>query len=475
MTTPNWAVHQDPAGFAVEAPRDWRVTAEDGRVTVAGPGAERVTILPVTVDQHLDLARAQGVLVNLSRRFWPRQRWDEPEGGWRFGPNGVRAVGADETELRETTALWWANTPEGATGFFYGAAAEPARFESLAPTFARILGSFRVTHVSDAGRPGGRGSDPLAGLRFELWREPTEGAFSAEVPAGWQVTSQLVRTGLVSRASETVAQSPDGQVHVRSGDVSIPFQFVEPNETMMSLGSVEGQWASGGGAFVQRFMPAVYFAADYVQRNVGQVCGNIEWLRQRERHDYIQSLAAQGMLLHGTHYTAGEVTFSCESGGQPHVGYLFAVTTLNPHPGVANMWNVQRIEGFLAPADRAAQADAVLHRLLATTRVDFQWWAAQKLGDAKTYEAWRNYQEFSSNLQQQTRDERWASWERISEQRGDVLIGQTRVVDPQTGHAFKVQSGSSYYWIDPTRNVIAGTDLPYMPTWDFHEMIQTYK
>ena len=82
--------------------------------------------------------------------------------------------------------------------------------------------------------------------------------------------------------------------------------------------------------------------------------------------------------------------------------------------------------------------------------------------------------EYVSNLWQQTQAERWASWERISEQRGDVLRGQTRVVNPKSGQAYKVESGSSYYWIDPVREVIAGSDIPYKPSWDFEALIQTY-
>ena len=50
-----------------------------------------------------------------------------------------------------------------------------------------------------------------------------------------------------------------------------------------------------------------------------------------------------------------------------------------------------------------------------------------------------------------------------------VLRNVTRVVDPQTGQPYKVQSGRTYYWIDTTRDVIAGTNIPYKPTWDFRE------
>lgn len=474
MNTQNWTVHTDPAGFAVEIPRGWRVTNEEGRINVTGPNAERVTIFPLSVEGRLDESRAQGVLIALSQRFWPRQRWAMPSGGWQFGAGGVRAVGADQSALRETTALWWTNTPRGAFGFFYGVAAEPARFDSLAPTFARVLASFRVTRAEASGGQRGNGSDPLPGLQFRRWADPNEDAYSTEVPAGWGVGGGTRLVGMYTRIAETVVQSPDGQVIVRDGDVSIPYMFMEPNQMLATLGQSEGQWANGNAYFILRFMPALQFATDYVQRNVGRVCGNIRWLERKERPDYVRGLASQGALPQDSHYTAAQVTFTCQSRGGPMVGYLFVTTSLTPNPA-GNLWNVQTLHGFLAPPDRAAQADAVLVRMLATTRMNPEWWARVRGSNARVYEEYRRTQEYTSNLLQQMRAEREASWDRLTEQRGDVLSGHTRVVDPQTGQAYRVRSGSNYYWIDPVRGVVAGTDLPYRPTWDFTEMIQTYR
>lgn len=476
--TQSWRTHQDAAGFSVEIPGDWSVSKEAGRVTVAGANAERVTIYPLRIEGRLDAERARGVLVSISTQHSPRQRWNMPGGGWVFGTNGVRAIGIDESRLRETTALWWANTREGATGFFYAVAAPPARFQTTEAIFARILGSFRVTQAGNGGEGRGgtrsRTSDPLAGLQFQRWTDPSENAYSVEVPAGWRVSGGIKRLGTTGRVSETVAQSPDGQMTVRSGDVSIPHQFVEPNQTLFNNGQREGQWASGG-FFILRFMPAVNFATDYINRNVGRTCGNLQWLRQADRPDYVQNLAARGLLLQRNHYTAGEVIFTCQRGGESYVGYLFVETSVNPNPGVANVWNVTKIEGFIAPANRATQTDAILQRMLSSTSVNPQWWRAEVGADARVMENHRRYREFSENLQRQTQAERWASWDRRTEQTGDTLQGRTRVVDPETGEAFKVENTSNYYWIDTRNGVIAGTNIPYKPTWDFREMIQTYR
>jgi hypothetical protein len=432
---------------------------------------ERVTILPLHIEGQLDARSAQGVLVGLSSRMWPRQKWSMPRSGWQFGQNGVRAIGADESMLRETTALWWTNTQQGATAFFYGVAGQPARFQSLEPIFARILGSFRVT---PANRQQAGGGDPLGGMQFQRWVDPTETAFSIEVPAGWRTTGGIKRDNLTGRKNEWVVQSPDGQVTVRGGDVNFPDRYIEPSPAITNFGYREGQMYQGG-MLVMRFMPAVVLATNYVQMKIGQSCGNLRWLVQRDRPDIVQQLARQGLVLQENRNTAGEVAFTCQAGGQPYAGYLYVETYATPDMGVATIWYLKTIYGFMAPANRAREGDAVMQRAVASFQINPQWWNAQRIGDQRMAEDLRRYNEFSSNLQKQTQADRWASWDRIAEQRGDILSNQTRVVDPQTGQAYKTQAGNSYYWIDPTRNVIAGTNLPYAPTWDFREMVQTYR
>lgn len=467
----DWTTHEDPAGFAVEMPRGWRVTSDAGRTTIAGPNKERVTVYPVKVAAQLDAASARNVLLGIANQFWPGRKWQMPRGGWEFGRNGVRAIAADERALRETAALWWANTPQGTACFFYDVAADPTRFQATEETFARILKSFRVTQA----REGAASADPLAAMQFQRWTDPTESAFSLEVPADWRTNGGIKRFGGTSRASEWVSVSPDGEVSIRSGDVSIPTQFVEPSEAVRSFGYQEGQTYAGTNWIVLRYMPAMDFAADYVQRTVGRNCRDLRWLTRKERADYVQQMVQIGMLVPNNSHTAAEVSFTCQGGGQPYVGYLFVVTSATPDTSVGRLWLVQTLYGFFAPAARAREADAVLQRALASFDINPQWFAAEQGAERQIAADNRRYREYSTQLQQQTQAERWAAWERISEQRGDLLAGQTRVVDPESGLAYKVQSGNKYYWVDPIREVIAGTNLPYRPTWDFRELIETYR
>ncbi|HLL70498.1 MAG TPA: hypothetical protein VK363_03645 [Pyrinomonadaceae bacterium] len=462
-----WTTHEDPQGFTLEMPEGWRTSTKAGIINVFGTDSEIVTISPIKIEAQLDATFAWYVLTNLSREFWPHQKWEIPESGWQFDSNGVRTVGADESTVRQTNALWWANTSQGANGFFYGVAAPPARFQTLEPVFRRILQSFRVTRVDPPAN-----SHPLADMQFERWVDPTEMAFSLEFPAGWRVTGGVKRGGFVTK-SEFIIQSPDNQLMVRSGDVNILGDFVEPSMNLMFSGLGEGMMT--GGLLIKSYQTGLDFAADYVRNIVARNARNLQLLRNTDRQDYVHSLGWYAQILGWVRHTAGDVTYSCQFGDQQtYIIYQFADTAMTHFTDAGVLWNLNTLSGFVAPAERATLADAVLQHAITTFQMNPQWLQRQSQTNRNVAEENRRFNEYVSNLWQQTRDERWASWDRISEKRGDALRGHTRVVDPHTQQAYKVESGSSYYWIDPVRNVIAGTDIPSAPTWDFRAMLQTY-
>ncbi|MDQ1522500.1 MAG: hypothetical protein QOE47_424 [Pyrinomonadaceae bacterium] len=464
----SWTTRTHPEGFTLDLPADWQLSAEDGCINASGPNAERVTILPLRVEAQLDVRLARNTMLTFCYQFWPQQHWNMPQGGWQFTANSVGAVGGDASALRQTAALWWVNSGESATAFFYALAAPPAGFKSLEPVFARIVNSFRVTRAGERPDP-----NPLARMQFQTWTDPNEDAFSIQVPAGWRVTGGVFRPGFLSTVSEFVIQSPDGRVTARSGDVNFPSKYVVPDMNMMSLGLWEGQFTSDG-RYITNYKPALDYAAHYVQNTIGRNCQNLQWLSNRDRADRVQALAWYTQALGFTMHTAAELTYSCQMNGQPYLGYQYAETAITHYSQVATLWDQQAIFGFIAAPDSVRLADAVLFRAINTFQINPQWMVRQGQMNARAAADLRSYHEHSARLWQETQEARWASWDRIAEQRGDVLRGQTQVVDPETGYAYKVQNSSSYYWLDPVNNVIAGTNLPYRPDWNFHEIFQKY-
>jgi hypothetical protein len=273
--------------------------------------------------------------------------------------------------------------------------------------------------------------------------------------------------------SEIVLRSPDGEVVVRSGDVNFPSKYITPNPTLMSLGTWEGQFTSDG-TLVMNYKSGLDFAVHYLQNTLTRNCRNLQWLSSRDRADRIQALGWYARMLGFATHTAGEVIFSCDFGGPTYLGYQYAETAITHHSHVATLWNPQALFGFIATPENVRLADAVLFRVISTVQTNPEWMMRQAQINHQVAEQNRRYNEHSNQLWQQTQAERWASWDRIAERRGDMLRGHTRVVDPTTRQAYKVQSGSSYYSIDPTRQVIVGTDIPCKPDWNYEELIETY-
>src|SRR3954464_3820892 len=79
-------------------------------------------------------------------------------------------------------------------------------------------------------------------LQFKQWVDPTESAFSLDVPTGWKISGGIKRAS--DTRSEITMQSPDGQIVVKIGDVNVHLSYVEPNQPLASLGYREGQMAS---------------------------------------------------------------------------------------------------------------------------------------------------------------------------------------------------------------------------------------
>ncbi|MGH9713124.1 MAG: hypothetical protein ACRD5M_07485 [Candidatus Acidiferrales bacterium] len=59
-----WTTHNDPSGFSVETPDDWRVgrDAGSGKIVIQGQHGERTVIWPIFLQrQHLDTRGAAAV------------------------------------------------------------------------------------------------------------------------------------------------------------------------------------------------------------------------------------------------------------------------------------------------------------------------------------------------------------------------------------------------------------------------------
>ena len=303
--SPGWSVHQDPSGFAIEVPDGWGARADgaSGRAVVIGPLGEQVVIWPVFAAGARGLP-APVVLQQLAAEVFPKASWGAP---WASGPGSAAQYGRDgERSLAAGFAA--VVSPRGVAGTFYCVAAPPESFGRDNETFTRILQSFKAAGPE----AGGQGQAPPA-RRYVRWSDPSENAFSVEVPADWRTEGGLLRLAPVDTRTAFSVTSPDGAVRIVAGDSRIP-NFGVPNQTLAFTGFNEGSWYSPGygvNMMIRRFVPGTAFAAEYVQSQVAQACGGLRIDGSRDRPDAVaaidrisQQYGAYGVSVRTT---AGEV------------------------------------------------------------------------------------------------------------------------------------------------------------------------
>jgi hypothetical protein len=368
-------------------------------------------------------------------------------------------------------SLAWTPSAHGTAAQFVLASAPPERNRDIADAFARILASVGLT--GEAGAAPARGP----GVAFVPFRDPSEGAFTLDVPRGWRVTGGLRRLAPVDVRSSVVASSPDDTMHLRIGDAELP-TFSLPTPQLLQLGFGEGAPYSPGygvNTIVLRYLPGEQFARHWVTTRVSPVCADLQVVSAQPLPQSVQAMNAI-MARHGSpvmsqRLHAGDTAFRCRQGSTPMVGYLFVATLLTAGGGGGGVWNVDQLQGYLSAADRASQAQAILAHMVGSGRLNPDWVRMQQNVTAATSGI---VAETGAHIARVISDSYWsrqASQAEISRKRSNQIRGVEDVRDPVTGQELQVESGANYYWIDPRGN-IAGTNVHSRPALDFRELVR---
>lgn len=351
-------------------------------------------------------------------------------------------------------------------------AAPGARYAHAQPVFAQI---FQSVHIQGAGGSGSGASGGETNLKYAEWRDPREGAFTAEVPQQWQTQGGTFRYASVDVRQALQSQSPDGEIMLLAGDASLP-PFTLPNQMLAMGGMREGGWYDAGYGvrmMIRRYIPGPAFAHEYAQ-TAGKSCNGLQIGQPRERREISDAVNAtyrqfqmMGVMVQ---LTVGEVAFTCNRNGVPVNGYVFAGTQIVQMQSGSSVWNVQYLYAYMAPARRESEARAALDHLVGTFRVDPQWEARQQQTTMAT-------SHIVAQAQQQISDGIMKSWEyknkvndEISRRRENATLGTVDVVSP-SGRQYKVDNSSNYYWVDGDGNIL-GTQTSTRPDINFQQMTQ---
>jgi len=220
----------------------------------------------------------------------------------------------------------------------------------------------------------GMGAAPA--VQWTTFTDPSEHAFTVEVPAGWQVQGSLRRFSTQDVRSEVVARSPDGSMEVFLGDQSVPF-FAMPTQMTQWAGLREGsiyQLGYGNNAVIARYVPGEAFAQSWGANRIGRACASPRQIAGAPLPQADQAMDfgyRQGGIQAST--KSGEAKFDCSWQGAPGAGYAFATTLAAQSQGGGGIWQASSMSGFASRADHAQQAADILAHMNASFQLDPNW------------------------------------------------------------------------------------------------------
>jgi hypothetical protein len=315
------------------------------------------------------------------------------------------------------------------------------------------------------------------GISFRPWRDPREGAFTMNVPQGWQVTGGILRTSAMDPHPLVLATSPDHRIQLFYGDANLVPREV-PNRMIAMAGIREGQTTRGswgGPILMARYQTGEQFARNYV---VSQLCRAPQITSSGTLPDASRQLSAAAIAYGRTlgapaQAWVGETNFRC--GGQ--AGYVRASTVL---AGTATgqgvgIWVVMELTGFMADPSEAAVARYILNTMAGSFQLDQQWEARQAqvtrdVTGAVTRAQNQMAAAIAQNARQQAQSNQidvMSGWEKrnkvmdgIMQRDSNTRLGIATATDDITG-SHTVSNDHTYNWTRPDGTITGtNTDTP---------------
>ncbi len=298
-------------------------------------------------------------------------------------------------------------------------------------------------------------------LTWTKFEDPSEQAFTVEVPQGWTVHGGLYRLGYSDYRPMIDLISPDGSINIRSGDVAVPTYFL-PTQNHRE-GELADLGAQAQGIYA-RYRSGKEYAGLYALSHFKSVCHT---LTPMEVDQTPPGKKDPNAAADSAQNTAGAIGYACDANGKSRDAYVYARTVLS-----SNLWQVKALISYIAPADQVQLARDIIRHLSETFQVSQKWVQYQNQMDQEGYqyqvarqkqrlaELGQQVQQFEAKMQGM-RDQVNAFERRQAAQAAQVesftntLTGLTPTIDPLNGSKRLDWIGpNSGYWINGQGTVV---------------------
>jgi hypothetical protein len=302
---------------------------------------------------------------------------------------------------------------------------------------------------------------PVKVARYVVFTEPTEHAFTMEVPERWLITGSQMRRAALEFSPFVRALSPDKMTYLMVGEPTL-LTYTPPNATTVRLGWREGSLHAaqqGGVTMLLRYIPGPKFAKLYGQTALAGLCPQLRFENAAERSDFVAATDKLIPTVIPSQSTGGQASFSCRHGGVDMAVTVDAVTRIDRN---SILWNVIFLRAFITPKSQTEAAQEVLQHMTQSYRYDPAWvnlqqgierQAAQQIA-ARVQEAERQEQGVIKNLN--ATDENFTSID-------DIVSGYSTYRNDATGDTYKLSNTNPGKYVNDGRIISTPDGNP--PAW----------
>lgn len=187
-------------------------------------------------------------------------------------------------------------------------------------------------------------------VHWAPYAEPTEHAFTVELPVGWPAQGGLKRLSTGEVRPWLRASAPDGSAEIFIGDPELP-DFTPPTPALAAAGLTEGKTympGEGRALTLSAYHDGQTFAAEWGRGKIGAHCEQVTPSGGASQPGAAAALeAAVGERSPQISWTAGETRFSCAYRGRPAAAWVYAATVLDSR-GPFQVWDARAVGGFIA-------------------------------------------------------------------------------------------------------------------------------
>jgi hypothetical protein len=258
--------------------------------------------------------------------------------------------------------------------------------------------------------------------------DPREGAFSIDVPAGWNVEGGTLRRSPLATNFVLHLSSPDGSEEIKIGDPDI-LPYTAPGPMVPPQGS---KYPVGQGVvlIVEPYMTGTQYA---------QVWGGS--VLRRSCRELRKLSAGEVTPPHGDAQSrSGQAVFACDR----NIAYVFATTRLTTDRNICPLcpinWEAPDAIIGLARPEQIRHTVATIFHMIGTAKINPQWQLGQLQRSGVARE---QAQQSVSRLMQRQEQESINTPGSTAYQIDQAIRGYTST---EGGHEVEIQGRGNYYW-----------------------------